>query len=253
MTAAVCIASIALSYVLPGGAPLHPARAQFVRSGPVFAFDDGQRRETLERSEMTMWEKLENSDLSYKEVSIPGVDTATTPMAGEIVAVHFTASFVTSGEVIDSTGDKPLAFRLGDGSEPLFQEAVTGMKIGGKRRINLAPGSKYASPSVEDTIQFEIELVGIQTGVDALIYDALRNRSSIINTAILLSFAPDILGFLGLLPAPNGAEQLNAAFNTGGFGAVDILGGAVANAAANAPVVVDAANQWAAQGLQSLF
>ena len=46
---------------------------------------------------------------------------------------------------------------------------------------------------------------------------------------------------------------MNAAFNTGGFGAVDILGGAAANAAASAPVVVDAANQWAAQGLQSLF
>merc|ERR1712230_10097 len=99
----------------------------------------------------------------------------------------------TSGEIIESTGDRPLTFKLGDSSEPLFQEAIAGMAVGGKRRVKLSPGSKYASPTAKDTIIFEVELVGIQTGVDALVFRLLRNRSSIINTAILLSFVPDIL------------------------------------------------------------
>jgi len=242
-----------LTYVLPGITMTH----RHARVGPIYAFDDGQREETLQRGNMretALWQQT-TDNLLYKDLMVPEGEEAILPVADDIIAIAFTASYA-SGEVIESTGDRPLTFKLGDSSEPLFQEAIMGMVVGGKRRLKLAPDSKYASPAAKETILFEVELLGIQTGVDALVFKLLRNRSTLINAALLLSFAPDILGLLGLLgllPAPNGAEQLNAAFSSGGFGAVDILSGAATSVASSAPVVVDAANQWAAQGLKGLF
>jgi len=187
--------------------------------------------------------------MPYKDFVVPRSEDAVTPEAGQIVSIHYTASFLGSGEVIETTGSRPFTLLLGDRSEPLFSEALSGMKVGGKRTLRLAPGTKFAASEANQTIEFEFELVGIESGAKALAFNLVRNTGSIVNAAILLSFAPDILRFLHLLPAPDAAAQLNAAFGASGFGAVDILNGATASA----PVVADAANQWAVQGLQGLL
>jgi hypothetical protein len=72
----------------------------------------------------------------------------------------------------------------------------------------------------------------------------------LIRTAVLLSFLPDVLNFLGLFP--HGALT----FAQPGFGAVDLVStpsDAPAIAQAVAAPMVDAANRWAAEGLRSLF
>ena len=52
---------------------------------------------------------------------------------------------------------------------PLFQEAVEGMRVGEARRVSIPPSSSFAM--VEDaTVQVELELVGIKTGLDAAVY-----------------------------------------------------------------------------------
>ena len=248
------VAMMSSAYVLPGGAGLPPrqlaAREYHLptRTAPIRAFDDGSQRETLELGgvKSMMWKQTENG-LSIRDLTTP-VD-ATTPVEDQIVSIHYSVSFVESGQVIESTGDRPVSFVVGEGSELLFEEAIAGMKVGGTRLVNLRPGTKYASPETDKTIQFEIELVGIRTGADALSFTLLRNRPNLFQTAILLTFVPDLLGLFGLLPAPDAATQYNTIFNSGGFGAVDILSSAVASA----PIVADAANQWAAQGLQGLL
>merc|ERR1711939_254064 len=135
-----------------------------------------------------MWETTENG-MKFRDVVTPDGDAAA-PESGQIVAIHYTATLVSdNNKVVESSGNRPFTFMLGDGSEPLFEEAIAGMKVGGTRRLNLYPGSKWAASN--QTIQFELELVGIQTGLDALTFNLLRNRRSLVNAAILLSFAPD--------------------------------------------------------------
>merc|ERR1711865_386729 len=124
------------------------------------------------------------------------------------------------------------------GKMPLFQEAVDGMSVGGKRRVKLPPTSKFAG--LDEVVLFELEVVEVRQGFDAFAFQATQNTGSIVRTAILLSFVPDILGFLGLLP--DGSSM----FDASSFGAVDLL-------SSTAAPVVDAANQWASQGLQGLF
>jgi hypothetical protein len=193
-----------------------------------------------------MWTEADNG-ISFRELVTPGEDAAT-PVVGQLVALSYTATYLSSGQIIDGTGDKPLTFALGE-EYAFFAEAIAGMKIGGKRRLNLAPSSKYSSAddasTADETIQFEIELIGIPTGLDALSYRLVRNQESIVRTAILLTFIPDVLRFIGLMPeAVDSASSLREAFHASGFGSVDIL--------SVPPVVADAANQWAAQGLQGL-
>ena len=48
--------------------------------------------------EMTwQWETTDN--LSYNDAFTPGGEDAVTPQTDDIVAVHFTASYVTSGKI----------------------------------------------------------------------------------------------------------------------------------------------------------
>jgi len=233
-----------LALVLPT-APLRPVLLTAPRCGPIVAFDDGQQEQTLSK----LWQKTE-SGMSYMDVSTPATSDAAAPNDGQLVAVRYTASYVSSGQVVDSTGERPFAIRLGDDSEPFFQEAMAGMKVGGTRKLRLEAGSKFAAAETGDEmIEFELELVSIPTGLEALRFQLVQNQGAIINAAILLSFAPDILNFLGLLRGADPAAQLNAAFDASGFGAVDIL----SSAATTAPILADAANQWAVQGLQGLF
>mmetsp|Transcript_28864 Transcript_28864/g.47849 ORF Transcript_28864/g.47849 Transcript_28864/m.47849 type:complete len:264 (-) Transcript_28864:150-941(-) len=252
------------AYLLPGASPrtiaskpttwfkthssVAPVCAR-TRCRPVVAYDGGINEEVLETMRCTNgtsimeWTTTE-SRLLYRDTVTPSRD-AVIPMNNQIVAVHFTASLL-NGQVVAGTGDRPLALRLGESSKSMFQEALMGMRVGGRRRVKITPDCRYSYLG-DQTVLIELELLGIQTGVDALIFNLLNNRLAIIQVAILLSFAPDALNFFGVLPAPS----LGASFEAPGFGAVDIL----SSAAASAPPahVADPANQWAVQGLQGLF
>lgn len=89
--------------------------------------------------------------------------------AGSTVAVQYTG-WLTNGRQFDSSrGGQPLEFRIGnheviDG----WDEGLTGMKVGGKRKLVIPPSLGYGaegSPPVipaDATLVFEVELVGLR-------------------------------------------------------------------------------------------
>jgi FKBP-type peptidyl-prolyl cis-trans isomerase len=96
------------------------------------------------------------------------VGTGATAASGDTVSVHYLGTF-TDGRKFDSSYDRgtPYTFRLGTGAViPGFDQGVTGMKVGGKRRLTIPPSLAYGSAGSgsippNTTIVFEVELVSI--------------------------------------------------------------------------------------------
>lgn len=89
--------------------------------------------------------------------------------AGQVARVHYTGWLVNGKQFDSSVGGEPLEFTIGqrrviDG----WEEGVTGMKAGGKRRLVIPPELGYGAagypgaipPSA--TLVFDVELVGIR-------------------------------------------------------------------------------------------
>jgi FKBP-type peptidyl-prolyl cis-trans isomerase len=105
------------------------------------------------------------SGLQYVEVKEGTGDEA---RSGKMVEVFYTG-WLKSGKKFDSNvGGKPLGFRLGEGNVIKgYDEGVTGMKVGGKRKLlipaKLGYGERGAGgviPPNSDLI-FEVELVKV--------------------------------------------------------------------------------------------
>jgi len=96
------------------------------------------------------------------------VGTGATAAAGNTVSVHYLGT-LTNGQKFDSSYDRgqPFVFRLGVGAViPGFDQGVTGMKVGGKRRLTIPPSLAYGSTGngsipPNATIVFEVELIDI--------------------------------------------------------------------------------------------
>jgi len=88
---------------------------------------------------------------------------------GKTVEVHYTG-WLTDGKQFDSSvGGAPFSFRLGAGQViEGWDRGVAGMKVGGKRKLTLAPelgyGSRGAPPDIPPnaTLVFEVELLGVR-------------------------------------------------------------------------------------------
>jgi FKBP-type peptidyl-prolyl cis-trans isomerase len=105
------------------------------------------------------------SGLHYADLAV-GQGPAAGP--GNTVAVRYTG-WLTNGREFDASRDRPLEFRIGnheviDG----WDEGLTGMKVGGKRKLVIPPSLGYGaegSPPVipaNATLIFEVELVGLR-------------------------------------------------------------------------------------------
>jgi FKBP-type peptidyl-prolyl cis-trans isomerase len=90
-------------------------------------------------------------------------------VAGKKVSVHYTGT-LTSGQKFDSSLDrgKPFQFTLGAGQVIKgWDQGVAGMKVGGKRRLQIPPEMAYGArgfPPVippNSTLVFEIELLAV--------------------------------------------------------------------------------------------
>ena len=106
------------------------------------------------------------SGLHYADLAVGQGPAA---RSGSTVAVQYTG-WLTNGREFDSSRrGKPLEFRIGnreviDG----WDEGLTGMKVGGKRKLVIPPSLGYGaegSPPVipaNATLVFEVELVGLR-------------------------------------------------------------------------------------------
>ncbi len=95
--------------------------------------------------------------------------TGETPEAGQTLAVHYTG-WLSDGTKFDSSLDRgtPFEFPLGAGQViPGWDEGVTTMKVGGKRRLIIPPELAYGEqgrPSIppNSELTFDIELLEIK-------------------------------------------------------------------------------------------
>lgn len=90
--------------------------------------------------------------------------------SGHVVVVHYTG-WLPNGEEIDSTRDgEPRSFQLGARRDVIagWEEGVTGMRIGGVRRLVIPPHLAYGARGVPGaippnaTLIYEFELVDIK-------------------------------------------------------------------------------------------
>ena len=107
-----------------------------------------------------------DSGLQYQILQAGDGDVA---KAGKLVKVHYTG-WLTDGTKFDSSVDRgePLEFKLGAKQVIAgWDEGVTGMKVGEKRRLvipsKLAYGKRGAGGVIppDATLVFEVELVGL--------------------------------------------------------------------------------------------
>ena len=108
-----------------------------------------------------------SSGLKYWDVK---VGTGATATAGKKVVVHYTG-WLTNGTKFDSSVDrkKPFEFTLGAGRVIKgWDEGVQGMKVGGKRRLEIPPSLGYGAQGAggvippNATLIFDVELLDVK-------------------------------------------------------------------------------------------
>jgi FKBP-type peptidyl-prolyl cis-trans isomerase FkpA len=107
------------------------------------------------------------SGLRYEDLE-PG--TGAEAQSGQKAKVHYTG-WLTNGQKFDSSKDRndPFEFTLGAGQVIKgWDEGVTGMKIGGKRRLTIPAALGYGARGAGGVIPpnaeliFEVELLGLR-------------------------------------------------------------------------------------------
>jgi len=106
--------------------------------------------------------------LKYWDVKL---GTGATATAGHKVKVHYTG-WLTNGKKFDSSVDRkePFEFPLGGGQVIKgWDEGVAGMKVGGKRRLEIPPALGYGDRGVpnglippKSTLIFDVELLDVK-------------------------------------------------------------------------------------------
>jgi hypothetical protein len=107
------------------------------------------------------------SGLTYMEIEVGNGET---PQSGQTVYVHYTMWLEESGKRIDSSlGRDPFEFVLGSGEVvDGFDEGLSSMREGGKRRLIVPPrlgygrDDDYGDIPINSTLIFDVELVEVR-------------------------------------------------------------------------------------------
>ena len=156
-----------------------PAVAAETKPVPA-AETGGTRRKEKEKEEPAMSEpapqKPKVEPVASAEVTTPSglkyldlvAGTGETPRKGDAVRVHYTG-WLTNGTKFDSSLDRgePLVFPIGMGHVIKgWDEGVSTMKVGGKRKLIIPPALGYGESGAggaippNATLVFEVELLG---------------------------------------------------------------------------------------------
>ena len=146
-----------------------------------------------------MWQ-LMDTGLRFQEKSV-GVGLE--PETGTVVKLHYTVLFQSGQMLGTSRPNKPMTFLLGKHEVGFFSEALQGMRTGGQRRL-VVPSDRIPRTQLRnvpkdqegESLIVELELVGIETGVGAIIPSLLPpgdRRQTIARAALALSFLPYLL------------------------------------------------------------
>ncbi len=104
---------------------------------------------------------------SHDEIVGDGPEAAT----GTTVSAHYVGVAFSTGEQFDASWDRgqPLDFRLGAGQVIQgWDDGITGMKVGGRRRLvippHLAYGDRGAGSAIApgETLIFVVDLMGVR-------------------------------------------------------------------------------------------
>ncbi len=120
---------------------------------------------TIPMPDVTGPEVTTASGLRYIEIS---EGTGATPLPGQNIMVHYTGWLASNREKFDSSFDRgtPIIFPLGHGQVIRgWDEGLSTMKIGGKRRLIIPPDLGYGASGSgpipgDSTLIFDVELVG---------------------------------------------------------------------------------------------
>jgi len=121
------------------------------------------------------------------------------PSEGACVRVAYTGWLEDSGKEFDSSiGRQPIAFNVGQRKViEGWDEGIMSMRVGGKRRLSIPSELAYGEDGAGDAIppnsrlQFECELVGIETGIGAFTATFPGGLPNfVLTTVLLLSFIP---------------------------------------------------------------
>lgn len=126
-----------------------PAPATEAEAPPEFADELGIDLQTMQRTP---------SGLYYEDLA-PGRGLAA--RSGHVVIVHYTA-WLPNGDSLDTTyGKEPRSFQLGTRRDVIagWEEGVTGMRIGGTRRLVIPPHLAWGSRGVPGVIPPSATLV----------------------------------------------------------------------------------------------
>jgi peptidylprolyl isomerase len=114
-----------------------------------------------------MKETTTTSGLKYTDTV---VGTGASPKTGETVTVHYTG-YLLDGKKFDSSVDRkqPFSFTIGVGQVIKgWDEGVSTMKVGGKRKLIIPPALGYGSRGAGNIIPpnadlvFEVELLNVK-------------------------------------------------------------------------------------------
>jgi FKBP-type peptidyl-prolyl cis-trans isomerase len=109
-------------------------------------------------------------DVTSLQIEDITVGTGAEPKTGQTAVVHYTG-WLTDGKKFDSSVDrgKPFEFRLGMGQVIKgWDEGVSTMKVGGKRKLTIPPAMGYGARGAggvippNATLVFEVELLGVK-------------------------------------------------------------------------------------------